>query len=536
MNYKTFKIAGLVMAATLCFSSCTKNFEEINKNPYGSTDDDLAADFALVPALLQQAQRSIYLYQPAPTFQLQQNLLSDIYSGYMMSPTPFGSNINNTTYSFVDGWINTTFATGYTNVMNPCYKVAGFTKGKVQDSYAMSLIIKVEAMHRTSDIFGPIIYSKYNKPNADGSIDYDSQKDVYYTFFDELKTAIDILTPLKDQASSALFTKSDLVYGGSYKQWLQFANTLRLRLALRIVNVDLPKAKLEGEAALANAGGLLQSYKDNFTVDIGSTTHPLNTICGAWGDILMGAPMGTYLNGYSDPRLPLYFQKATDPAVKDKYIGIRNGINIDGKARYGDYSKLVTLPGKLQLVTAAEAWFLKSEAAIRGWANAGNAQTNYETGILTSFAQYSITGAAAANYLVSTALPAPYIDPKAITPGQNDVSPAHQPEYLSTITVKWDDAATPERKLERIITQKWIANFPEGEEAWAEFRRTGYPKLFPVIVNNSGGKVSTTDFVRRAPFPSNEYATNGAGVTKAVATLTGGQDVGGAHLWWDPKK
>ncbi len=533
MNYKIFKIAGLAMAATLCFSSCTKNFEDINKNPYGSTDEELAADFALVPALLQQAQRSIYLYQPAPTFQLQQNLLSDIYSGYMMSPTPFGGNINNITYSFVDGWINTTFSTGYTNVMNPCYKVAGFTKGKVPDSYAMSLIVKVEAMHRTSDIFGPIIYSKYNTPSGDGSVEYDSQKDVYYTFFEELKTAIDILTPLADKTSTELFKKSDLVYGGNYKQWLQFANTLRLRLALRIVNVDAAKAKLEGEAALANPGGLLQTYKDNFTVDIGSTTHPLNTICGSWGDILMGAPIGTYLGGYNDPRLPLYFKKAVDPAVKDRYIGIRNGINIDGKARYADYSKLVDLPGKLQLVTAAEAWFLKAEAAIRGWAGAGNAQTNYETGIQTSFNQYSL-GSASTYYNNATSLPAEYIDPKAMTAGQNDIKKGSQ--YLSTVTIKWEEGVTLDRKLERIITQKWIANFPEGQEAWSEFRRTGYPKLFPVVVNNSGGKVSTTDFVRRAPFPSNEYSTNGAAVAKAVSTLSEPKDVGGTHLWWDPKK
>ncbi|PSL47628.1 SusD/RagB-like outer membrane lipoprotein [Chitinophaga niastensis] len=534
MNYKAFKKLGLVLAAAvLSFSSCTKKFEDINKNPYGSTDKDLEGDFAIVAAQLQQAQRSIYLYQPVPTFQLQQNLLGDVFSGYMMSATPFGGNSNNLNYNLLDGWISASWTTAYYTVMNPCYKAGNFSKAKFPETYAMSQIIKVEAMHRVSDIFGPIIYSKYNQPNADGTVDFDSQKDAYYGFFADLKTAIDILTPIKDNPHSVLFGKADLVYGGSYAEWLKFANTLRLRLALRIVNIDPTKAKTEGEAALANAGGLLTTPADNFLVDIGSTTHPLNTINSSWDDIRMGAPAESILGGYNDPRLPKYYTKAIDPAVAGLYKGIRNGINIDTKDRYVKYSKLAAFPSKIQLMTSAEAWFLKAEAALRNWANAGDAQTNYQSGIQASFDQYNL-GSAATYYNNNTATPAPYLDPKAITAKQNDI-PTGSP-YLSTITIKWDAAAATEVKLERIITQKWIAMYPEGEEAWSEFRRTGYPKLFPVVINNSNNTISTTDFVRRVFFPSNEYASNGAAVQKAIATLSEPKDVGGTHLWWDPKK
>ncbi|MGL1204142.1 SusD/RagB family nutrient-binding outer membrane lipoprotein, partial [Vibrio parahaemolyticus] len=84
------------------------------------------------------------------------------------------------------------------------------------------------------------------------------------------------------------------------------------------------------------------------------------------------------------------------------------------------------------------------------------------------------------------------VDPKAITTGQNDVL-AGSP-YLSTITIKWDPAATKAQMLERIITQKWLAMYPDGQEAWSEVRRTRYPKLFPVVVNNSGGAISTSAF------------------------------------------
>jgi hypothetical protein len=122
------------------------------------------------------------------------------------------------------------------------------------------------------------------------------------------------------------------------------------------------------------------------------------------------------------------------------------------------------------------------------------------------------------------------MDPKAITPGQNDVTISSP--WLSTITIKWDDGDAFEKKLERIITQKWISVYPDGQEAWSEFRRTGYPKLFPVVINNSGGKVSTTTFIRRVNIPPDEYLTNPQGAKRAAATL-GGPDNGGTRLWWD---
>jgi hypothetical protein len=87
--------------------------------------------------------------------------------------------------------------------------------------------------------------------------------------------------------------------------------------------------------------------------------------------------------------------------------------------------------------------------------------------------------------------------------------------------------------LERIITQKWIAIYPDGQEAWADYRRTGYPRLFPVVNNFSGGTISTTTQIRRLAYPSNEYTTNSVAVNAAVANLLGGPDNGGTRLWWD---
>jgi hypothetical protein len=533
MTHHIKNLFSIVAVAAFVFGSCTKKFEEFNTNPYGATEEQLSGDYALYVAQLQEAQKTIYCYQPAWVTQLQQNLMGDVFSGYMMPPTPFRGNSNNMTYDLVDGWnvwaLNPAYSSSVGSVMNPLSNVEAAAKTQMPDLYAMAKIIKVEAMHRVSDIFGPIMYSKYKIAGSDGAYEYDSQQEAYNNFFKDLNEAIAILTPLRDKVATPAFKKADLPYDGNYAKWLKFANSLRLRLALRIVKADAAKAKTEGEAALANPGGLLSKPEDDFNVNIGATTHPLNTINNAWADIRMGAPMESIMVGYKDPRLPKYFVPASDPEVAGQYKGIRTGINIDAKSRYQDYSKLITFPNKIQLMTAAEAWLLKAEAALRGWTNAGSAQTNYETGIKTSFEQYKLENADA--YVNdATNKPIPYVDPKAITPGQNNI--ASGSPWLSTITIKWSDADAMEKKLERIITQKWIAMYPDGQEAWSEFRRTGYPKLFPVVVNNSGGKIATSTFIRRVNIPPDEYLTNPLGAQRAAATL-GGPDHGGTRLWWD---
>jgi hypothetical protein len=87
-------------------------------------------------------------------------------------------------------------------------------------------------------------------------------------------------------------------------------------------------------------------------------------------------------------------------------------------------------------------------------------------------------------------------------------------------------------KLQKIITQKWIAGFPEGQEAWSEYRRTGYPKLLPVLKNTSGGKIDSDLGVRRVNFVQAEKDGNAGGVATGVTKL-GGTDNGGTRIWWD---
>ena len=173
-------------------------------------------------------------------------------------------------------------------------------------------------------------------------------------------------------------------------------------------------------------------------------------------------------------------------------------------------------------MTASEVAFLKAEAALRGWSGAGDAEANYETGIQLSFDQHGASGAT--GYVAdNTSTFIDYVD---------TYNPANNIAALSDVTIAWTDAADNEERLEKIITQKWIAMFPEGQEAWSEFRRTGYPKIFPVVSNQSGGTIDTDIQIRRIPFVDSELSTNPDGVTGAVSKL-GGSDNGGTRLWWD---
>ena len=137
------------------------------------------------------------------------------------------------------------------------------------------------------------------------------------------------------------------------------------------------------------------------------------------------------------------------------------------------------------------------------------------------FAQWDANGVS--NYLESDKTPANYVD-------------AFDKEFNATdttaITPKWDNAATNEVKLKRIITQKWLALYPEGCEAWAEQRRTGYPKLFTVVKNNSSNTISTTDMIRRVFF-NQDYKTDNKALYDALVSKLGDADNGGTRLWWD---
>ncbi len=516
MKNKFILLASMVILTAIALftsQSCTKNFEEINTDPYKPNNVPVGEEF-------KQVLQNIYSYSPAWITQLQQNLIGDVYSGYMMPPTPFRGNSNNMTYFLVDGWNEWPWNVAYSNVMSPLKRMEDNAGANYPEFNAWAKICRVAAMHRISDIYGPVIYSKYGVLTTAGGVEYDCQKDAYDLFFKDLDSATDALTLLVGNTTATANIKNfDLVYDGDITKWVKFANSLRLRLAIRISKVDPARAKIEAEAAINHSIGVMQDNSDNCLVaSADGSTHPLNVMDNAWNDIRMGAPMESILGGYNDPRLAKYFEPSV--IVAGQYKGIRQGIAIASKSDYEGFSTLVDL-NKVQLMTAAEVYFLRAEAALRGWSAGGSAQSLYDQGVQISFDQYGLGSAAA--YLASTSAATPYVDP---------VSAGNSTGAASNVTVKWDEAASMDVKWEQIVTQKWISMYPDGQEAWSEYRRTGFPRLYPVLVNNSSGTIDSQKGIKRINMPAPEYRTNKVEVTKAVQCL-GGADNGGTSLWWD---
>ncbi|MDH7461627.1 RagB/SusD family nutrient uptake outer membrane protein [Chitinophagaceae bacterium 26-R-25] len=530
MNRNKWRIGCMSAVASLMLlgTSCTKNFEKYNTDPASAYPDQLKADFNDVGGYYPQIQQGIFFnYNFGAgkdwTYQLTQNLNADIFSGYMATRHNFAGGINNTTFFLMDGWNFAAWDYTYSYTMLPIRHAEEKTKNVYPDFYAIAKILKVEVMHRITDQYGPIVYTHYGEGETGGT--YDSQEQAYNQFFLDLKEGVSTLeTFVQAHPTLNRFSNFDLAYGGDLKQWIKFGNSLRLRLAIRISKVNPDKAKAEAEAAIADPGGMISTNGDNFTISGQGYTNPLGAISPSWQDIQMSANMESILGGYKDPREAKYFVPATDPLAKGAFKGIRSGIPYPDEKTYINHSILnITTETPAILMTAAEVSFLKAEGKLKGWnVGSGTVQQFYEDGVTKSFAQWGAGGVS--DYLKSTAVPANYVD-------------LYQPTLLntnaaSTISPMWDDNASDATKLERIITQKWIAGYPEGCEAWAEQRRTGYPKIFKVQKNDSQGVISTDLGVRRLEFSSTEKATNPTGYTQAVQLL-GGTDNGATRLWWD---
>jgi hypothetical protein len=517
---KIFKY--LTVSLTLIsITGCTDNFTDINTNPHGITNESLTQMNNHIGSEFQPMFLNVFNVTPAWNYQLQQGLMGDVFSGYMTPPTPFAGNVNNMTYALVDGWNGFPWSDAYINVMPNTLNIkntieeAGDANG---DKFVyLANIIKVTAMHRVSDIYGPIRYTKFDDFATTG--EYDPQDVAYQAFFNDLTAAIDGLETFEGEGQFTPFDMSNLA--GDIALWRQFANSLRLRLAIRVVKIDPILAKEQGELALSSSAGLMET--SDMVINTGFS-HPITTISGSWGDIRMGAEMESILTGFNDGRLDAYFSPSADAALTGDYKGIRMGVDIEAKSQYVDHSAIgAVIDGEtLTWMTASEVLFLKAEAALRGWTGAGGAQANYEAGVTASFSQHGVSGVS--DYLAdNTSTPADFVDALFTV---NDIA------YGSDVKIAYNAAGTDEEQLEQIITQKWIAMFPDGQEAWSEFRRTGYPRLFPVIVNNSGGTIDTDIQIRRINFVADEINTNAANVTTATGYLNG-PDNGGTRLWWD---
>lgn len=537
LNSSSKKLPLIGMAAFMLFnSSCTDKFDSWNTNPHDATKATMEMDNLSTGSYFVQMQKNVFVIEQLPkygasVFQTIQSLAGDIYSGYMGACGTWNAGSNNTTYDLSIEWKDAAFERAFVGVM-PAWREIKEESAKLKQPQvgALATIVKVEAMHRLTDMYGPLPYTRFG--NGELKNEYDTQEAIYNSFFTELTQAINILTDFNiKNPDSRVLESYDYIYSGNVTSWIKFANTLKLRLAMRIAYATPDKAKAMAEEAVNHPIGVMVDKSDIAKLNHSEKLSYRNLLYvvgqGEFNDNRMGATIDSYMNGYSDPRIRSYFKLST----AGKFTGIRTGINIV-RGQYAEtapFSDLnVNASTDMVWVNPSESYFLRAEGALRGWNMGGTSQELYEKGIRTSF---DIVGASGIDAYIqdNTHIPAAYTDPSN---SGNNV--AIGDSKLGKITIKWDETASFENKLERIITQKWLAIFPDGQEAWSEFRRTNYPRVLPVVINRSAGKISTERQIRRIPFPGSEYRTNRENVVKAVQLL-GGEDNGGTNLWWDKK-
>lgn len=526
----------LLLGGLLSFSSCTDNFTDFNSTAGAYTDELQKYDNQTNLVPFSTIQKGI-IYQTGVDgtdwqYQIIQNLVADMFCGYFHDMN--GSfNANNSTYNLNNGWTSAMWVYTYGYVMPSIADAEALNTEKEWPLYhAITKILKVAALHRVSDYYGPILYDGFGTADQKPQ----SQEEVYKRFFEDLGTAVNIL---KDYKGGVSFESADFMMPEGKRtpaQWLKFANSLRLRLAMRVSNVAPELAEEQAKASLDAAnGGVLETA--NETVGEYGIRNPLGGVAG-WSEVYMNASLESFLKGYDDPRLKSYFTSAQDGRDKDgniikevagvkqlgsiegDYKGVRQGTGVADN-RYSTHSQTtITTNSKIIVMSAAEVWFLRAEAALRGYTSE-DVENCYKQGITVSFSQWDANGVS--DYLESEETPAAYVDA---------FDKKFDADAPTSITPKWDESAAPEQKLERIITQKWLALYPEGCEAWAEQRRTGYPRLIKVAVNNSGNTISTDDMIRRVFF-NQDYKTDNKALYDALVGKLGGADNGGTRLWWD---
>jgi hypothetical protein len=380
-----------------------------------------------------------------------------------------------------------------------------------------------------TDVFGDVPYSQAFK--ADSGIlqpAFDTQQSIYTDLFTKLGEAATAMTAT---SATNVLGSSDQIYGGSPALWARFANSLRLRHALRLVNVASATTGTQLTAALTAPGGVIETNAQNAKLTWpgdGVYDNPWATNFKGRDDHRISTRLLTYLRDYNDPRLPVYAMRADDDMVEDPdrmlkycpdatvpcYVGLENALDHPeasplvaftsriGEIFYPGVTSYGTFGGSGAsfpsfLMTAAEVDFIRAEAAERSLGGLTPAQAAgfYNSAITKSMEMWGITGTAVTTYLAQ--------------PGVS---------YLA--------AATTEERQKRIAIQKWLALLIDPIQAWAEFRRTCQPAIL-----HPGPQAETDTIPRRLQYSTTDVAVNAINYKAAVARQ--GSDDLETRIYWD---
>lgn len=411
---------------------------------------------------------------------------------------------------------------------------------------AIALIIQAYQGHEIVDFYGAAPFSDWRNLQRNPPLTYEKGEDIYTQIFNDLDEAIRILKtrqPSRDEIAKIEDLTIQTLSNGEWRMWVKFANSIKMRMAMNIVKYDEGTAKMKFEQAVTDDVGVLnETDARDIAYYQEQNACALWTLGNSWHDIRLGATLENILKRYNHPLLTRWFDTNSYP-IKEKtsgiqapfsVYGVRAGINMrnnntTGKDK-GGYGPFSTLSGDFKYMHQSffkrtEGLFLMAEGALRGWNTLGRtAKDLYEAGIRLCFQENGITDEEVINqYMEQTeARDIDYVDPYN---NENNIAGRVK------VGVKWDETDTNEEKLEKIITQKYIANFPMSAEAWTTFRRTGYPRIFPVDVNNMKDQGVDTELqLRRIPI---EETTNNTLEIASLVQALGQPNTGASRVFWD---
>lgn len=538
----------IYLAIIIILSACTSDYVDVNTNIYGATDEDIKMDgLAYGAPFMRMQQLVIPIGSPDKTtgpgndLQVTDLISSGNYIGYFGNNNNWDFNIESN-WNFTEGRMKYAYENFYSNMFRQWNDInilaSRSDDPSDQQILALANIVKITAWLRATDVFGPIVYTNAGSGSIAPSLD--AQNVVYKNMLSDLASAVEVLK----KAPARVLEKYDAIYDGSTTKWIKFANSLMLRMAVRVHFQDKALAQEYIAKALNPANGGVISNTDEEAKIKNSPKMPLlNSFIPSveeYKETRMGTTIWSYLGGYSDPRRSAYFTTGRYDNMFGYYAVApanlfpkRTGTNT---AEFASKPK-VTNDTPIYWLRASEVLFLKSEAVLFGLI-AGDAKQLYESGVKMSFLENNVTGAD--SYLTYTDKPqnlttslykyggiyANFFTRYSFNLSERNTSP------------KWDDfnpestLSNQEQQFQKIITQKYLALYPNAVEAWTEYRRTGYPFIMPPFDTSAPGRIGSEDSFapERFRFAPSEYSNNPN--MSDVPTLLGGEDIGSTKLWW----
>ena len=483
--FKLTTVASL--AVSLMLGGCTSNFDEINSDP---------------DALETGAPTNMLGYALRETMSRQAGFdATEAWAGYIVK------------IQYMDNYNYLPTNNTYGNKFSNCYRrivllddILALTEENADELKNIrwaSRIFKEYLWLLNTDQFGDIPYTEANKVE-DGQMKpkYDSQEIIYPAILENLKAIADEMAA---GLGSDNIGEGDFLFGGDIQRWQKFCNSLRLRAAMRIVNVapDLAKSTIEEVCQNLTSYPVLETSDENaYFYWQGSSPYfePYYNDFRTRDDYGMSNIFVNHLKSMSDPRISAIMQ----PAASDgEYRGYENGAlsapsNVQTISRMGVMYR-EDPAGFTPLLKSCENYFIMAEAAMRGWNVGISAQEAYETAVKISMEDNGVSAADAETYLANAG--------------------------------KWDNT------LERIYMEEWVALFKENCEAWSLYRRTGYPKEIRTSGEYPGKFCSFgtahNDVPFRMPYPDNEYQYNKENVEAATVDVV--DNTWGKQMWWDTR-